>query len=87
MIIRLTYIAFMANPVLFIRRHVLGLSQAGLAAALETTQASVSRWEKAGHFPSEHLATIRQMGRAKRADWSDSWFFEPPAPTAERRAS
>lgn len=77
----------MANPVQFIRRHVLGLSQTKLAEALETTQASVSRWEKVGKFPTEVQPKVRQMGRAKRADWSDSWFFEVPVWAKEGEAA
>lgn len=77
----------MSNPVRFIRRDVLGLTQAQLATVLKVKQASVSRWESAGRFPAEHLAAVRQMARMARADWSDSWIFDPPAKLADQAAA
>lgn len=71
----------MSNPVRFIRRDVLGLTQAQLAAVLKVRQASVSRWEKRRRFPDGQQSAIRTLGRQARSDWSDSWFFEAPPQT------
>jgi len=65
------------TPVEFIRKSVLGLTQAELAGELGTTQATVSRWETAGTFPADAMPKIRAL--ASNKPWSDTWFFEVPA--------
>lgn len=68
----------MANPVAHIRRKILGLSQQELAKRLGVTQATVSRWERAGRFPAEYQPAIRRMAIGSGNGWSDTWFFEVP---------
>jgi len=65
-----------------IRKHVLGISQAALAAVAGTTQATVSRWERGELSPSlDELEAIRSEAAARNIEWRDAWFFEPPPPT------
>ena len=66
------------TPSIFIRKHVLRMTQEQLAAELCVTQTTTCRWDKGGAFPSWAQIKIREIGRAKRSDWSDSWFFEVP---------
>lgn len=68
------------TPVEYIRTQVFGMTQAALANVLNTTQASISRWESQGYFPPEAQSKVREMARAKGLGWSDSWFFEVPKP-------
>ena len=65
------------NPVHHIRKNVLAMTQEQLASALGVTQASVSRWEALGTFPTEHQMQIRTLAGGV-AGWSDSLFFEAP---------
>jgi len=65
------------NPVIYIRKEVLGLSQEALAEIVGTTQPTVHRWEKEGRFPHSAQPKIRELGMAK-GEWSDTWFFEVP---------
>lgn len=67
------------NPARWIRVEVLHLTQAQLAEKLGVRQPSVFRWERARAFPAAMQPKIRELGKAARPDWSDSWFFEPPA--------
>ena len=67
------------NAVEFIRKKVFATTQAELGKFLGVTQPTVQRWEKSGFFPAEYQAILRKMGQQRRADWSDSWFFEVPA--------
>jgi transcriptional regulator with XRE-family HTH domain len=64
------------TPVEFIRKTVLKLTQSQLAEALDTTQASVSRWETAGRFPTDIQPKVRELARGGM--WSDTWFFDVP---------
>ncbi len=66
------------NPALFIRKHVLNLSQAELAAVLGVSQPTVQRREARGEYHGEALRKLRALVRERRPDWSDSWFFEVP---------
>jgi transcriptional regulator with XRE-family HTH domain len=43
-------------------RHVSGLTQAELAARMQTSQAAVARWESGKHIPS--CQTLRRIARA-----------------------
>jgi transcriptional regulator with XRE-family HTH domain len=75
------------GPIEHIRREVLKISQAELARVAETTQPTVSRWERGKLEPSRaELAKIRQEITEKNLQWSDSWFFDAPrdpAPSLE----
>lgn len=67
------------GPIEHIRKVVLRLSQAELAAIAETTQATVSRWEAGQLEPSRvELARIRNEVKARELPWDDCWFFEAP---------
>ena len=65
------------NPVHHIRKNVLAMTQEQLASALGVTQASVSRWEALGTFPTEHQMQIRTLAGGFPG-WSDTFFFEVP---------
>lgn len=75
------------GPIEHIRREVLKISQAELARVAETTQPTVSRWERGELEPSRaELAKIRQEITEKNLQWNDSWFFDAPpdpAPSLE----
>lgn len=72
------------TPMLYVRRDVLGLSQAELATIAETTQGTVSKWESGDLEPDrEQLERIREAIKARFLPWKDSWFFEIPAEAAE----
>ena len=62
-----------------IRKELLGLTQAELAAITGVTQATVSRWERGELFPNlRELALIREAAKAAKPDaWDDSLIFEP----------
>jgi DNA-binding transcriptional regulator YiaG len=67
------------SPLAYIRRDILGLSQAAFAVIVKTSQATVSRWETGELEPDrEQLRLIRQAVRARRLRWHDKWFFERP---------
>lgn len=73
------------NPAIFIRTQVFRCaSQQDFAALLNTTQASVSRWEAAGHIPRPKQEAVRTAARTRHLSWEDSWFFEVPQETAPR---
>lgn len=70
-----------------IRKAILDISQADLAAIANTTQASVSRWEKGELQPDlEQLRRIRDAVRQRGLAWEDSWFFDAPAVAAKEAA-
>jgi transcriptional regulator with XRE-family HTH domain len=76
------------NSMAHIRKSVLKLSQAQMAAIACCTQALVSYWESGEQFPNkEHMGRIRSYAKASGIKWDDSWFFEAPpqepAPQAE----
>jgi predicted transcriptional regulator len=63
-----------------IRKSVLGLSQAGMAAVAEVSQGTVSKWENGELNPNrDEMARIRDEARRRKLAWDDSWFFETPA--------
>jgi transcriptional regulator with XRE-family HTH domain len=66
------------TPARYIRKAILGLTQAKLGKLLGVSQPSVQRWEQSGCFPAAYQPRIRQIGKEKSPDWSDSWFFEVP---------
>lgn len=68
------------SAIAHIRKSVLGLSQAEVAALTGVTQATVSRWEKGELFPNlRELGVLRQAAREKDASFDDRLFFDPPA--------
>lgn len=78
------------NPMPLIRKTILDISQAELAAIAGTTQATVSRWEKGELQPDRtQLARIREAAMSRGVAWDDAWFFEMPcgvAPPQQGRA-
>jgi len=67
------------HPIEHIRKNVLGVSQAVLAAIAGVTQATVSRWEAGESEPNRNeLSRIRDEARARGHSWDDSWFFDTP---------
>ncbi len=66
------------NPVTYIRRTVFKLSQEAFGALFGTTQATVSRWEKAGLIPSDVQPKVRKAAQDLGINWNDSWFFAVP---------
>jgi len=67
------------NSILFIRKHVLAVSQVDFAAIAEVTQATVSRWEACDLFPDiHHMNKIRAEVLKRDLAWKDTWFFEVP---------
>ena len=67
------------SPMEFIRRKVLGLSQAGMASLTEVNQATVSRWERGTLEPDRAaMARIRAQAELQGIKWRDKWFFEAP---------
>lgn len=69
------------HAVAHIRKNVLGINQAALAAIAGVTQATVSRWERGELSPDlQQLAAIRAEVKNRRLKWDDAWLFEIPAP-------
>lgn len=67
------------GPIEYIRKQVLGVSQAEFARICETTQPTVSRWEAEELEPSRiEMARIRAAVKKSRKPWDDRWFFELP---------
>lgn len=68
------------NPILHIRKNVLGVSQATFAAIAGASQAVVSRWENGDAEPDRgQLARIRAHVIGEGKAWDDAWVFEAPA--------
>jgi len=69
------------NPLLHIRKEVLGITQAEMAALTGAQQATVSRWERGQLEPSrDQLIAIRDEVIRRGIAWDDSWFFTTPTP-------
>lgn len=67
---------------LHVRKAVLGVSQAEMAAIANTSQGTVSKWEAEQLQPDRaQLALIREHVLQKGHAWDDSWFFLAPQPT------
>lgn len=74
------------TPMLRIRKEVLGLTQAEMAALTGVQQATVSRWEKGGLEPNrEQMERIRSSAQSQGKNWDDSWFFDAPAQEKPRK--
>ena len=68
------------NAMLHIRKQVLCLTQAEMAAVAKASQATVSRWENGELEPTrDHLAAIREEAKRRRIKWSDALFFKDRA--------
>jgi predicted transcriptional regulator len=69
----------------YIRKHILKVTQAEMAAIADVTQATVSRWESGEFQPSlGELSRIRFVAIARGLPWNDAMFFEAvPADIAE----
>lgn len=72
------------NPLLHIRKNVLKVSQAEMAAIAATSQPTVSRWERGDLEPDrDQMKRIRARAAEMGAAWSDELFFVAPAEAAE----
>ena len=73
------------NPVLHIRKAVLGISQVDFAAIAGVRQGTVSKWEAGQLEPDRaELGRIRQAVIDRGLEWDDSLFFSAP-PCGETR--
>lgn len=67
-----------------IRKSVLDLSQAELAAIAGVSQGTVSKWENGELNPNrDEMARIRDEAHRRELAWEDSWFFETPSEAAQ----
>lgn len=72
------------NPILHIRKIVLGLPQVAFAAIAGVSQATVSKWEAGELEPDRgQLARIRAHVLAAGKPWDDAWVFEAPSAPVE----
>ncbi len=63
-----------------IRKQVLGLTQAEMAAIAGVSQGQVSKWETGVLSPSlPEMERIRAHAMERGIDWDDRWFFEVAA--------
>lgn len=77
------YICAMPNPLLYIRKTVLGLTQREMAVLTGTKQATVSRWETGELEPDrEQMKAIRDEAARREVPWDDGWFFSVPEEAA-----
>lgn len=68
------------NPMLHVRKAVLGISQADLAAIAGVRQGTVSKWEAGQLEPDRaELGRIRQAVIDRGLEWDDSLFFASPS--------
>jgi transcriptional regulator with XRE-family HTH domain len=67
------------NPMLYVRKQVLGLTQGELAEIAQVSQPTVSKWEDGTLKPDlAELGRIRDAAQARGLKWDDRWFFEAP---------
>lgn len=72
------------NALRHIRKSVLSLSQAEIAAIASVSQGTVSKWENGDADPSrDEMARIRDAAIERGIPWDDSWFFETPEAAAQ----
>jgi predicted transcriptional regulator len=68
------------SPLRSIRKDILSLSQAELAAVAEVSQGTVSKWEAGELAPSlEEMSRIREAAIRRGVAWDDRWFFDGPS--------
>lgn len=71
------------NPLLHIRKNVLKITQAEMAAISGVRQATVSRWENGLLEPSlDQMRSIREEAVKRGVDWQDGLFFNPSGEAA-----
>lgn len=77
------------STLLHIRKDVLAISQAEMAAIARTSQATVSRWENGELQPDlRQMKRIRAFALERGLGWDDSLFFDlPPAPADAEEAA
>jgi len=64
------------NALRFIRKDVLSLSQAEMAAIAGVSQGTVSKWEAGDLDPSlDEMSRIRDSAISRGLTWDDGWFF------------
>lgn len=69
------------NALRHIRKTVLELSQAEIAALVGVSQGTVSKWENGELSPSlEEISALRAEAHKRGLAWDDRWFFESPSP-------
>lgn len=77
-------------PMKLIRTVVLDISQGQMAEITDTSQATVSRWERGELEPDrKQMDAIRAAAVARELAWSDEWFFDAstiPAKSQEAAA-
>jgi len=66
------------NPVIYIRKNILNLTQENFSKCLDVTQPTIHRWEGSGIIPAQHQRKIRELAVQKGINWHDSWFFSIP---------
>jgi predicted transcriptional regulator len=67
------------NSLRHIRKAVLGISQADMAAVAEVSQGTVSKWENGELNPNrDEMARIRAAAMDRGLAWDDAWFFDEP---------
>lgn len=68
------------TPAMFIRVHVLDMSQKSLAAELDVTQPRVSKWESTpGQIPKKHHDTVKKLAAKKKDDFQTAILPESPS--------
>lgn len=72
------------NPLLNIRRNVLGVTQEQLSLIAGVSQPVISRIEagKGGTLNADHMRAIREHAIAAGKAWDDRLFFEVIEPAA-----
>jgi DNA-binding transcriptional regulator YiaG len=66
------------TPIENIRRNVLKLTQADMAALAGVSQATVSRWESGRLVVDGDAMTRIRLKAREQSDWSDALFFSLP---------
>ena len=69
------------NPISYLRKKVLKVTQAEMARIAGTSQTTVSRWEAGELDPGMgQLRAIREAALARGVEWNDGWLLEAPGP-------
>jgi transcriptional regulator with XRE-family HTH domain len=72
------------NALRHIRKSVLGISQADMAAIADVSQGTVSKWENGESNPNrDEMSRIRNAAIERGIAWDDAWFFDAPAEAAQ----